>query len=278
MDPLKRAKARIFLANLVKLFIAIVMLTPIVWGFSTSLKKPADVTRFPPELVPSDPTISNYTLLFEEGIALPIFNSVVVSVSTVVFCLMVGLVAAYAISRYQFRGRSIVLLSVIAVMSIPLPSLLVPTYTFLFHLNLLDSRIGLIVLYTAYQLPLAIWILFGFVQTLPRELDKAAMIDGYSRPEIVLKIILPLSRVGLVAAGLFILTFAWNDFIIAVIMNSDIEVRTLPVAVYQFLGVFGREWGPLTAASMISILPIIVIFIIFQRYFLSGVTGGAIKG
>lgn len=278
MDPLKRAKTRIFIANLVKLFVAAVILTPIVWGFSTSLKKSADITRFPPELIPSDPTLSNYTLLFEEGIGLPIFNSVVVSFSTVVFCLLIGLVAAYAVSRYQFRGRNIVLLSVIAVMSIPLPSLLVPTYTFLFHLNLLDSRIGLVVLYTAYQLPLAIWILFGFIQTLPPELDKAAMIDGYSRPEIVVKIILPLSRVGMIAAGLFILTFAWNDFIIAVIMNSDIGVRTLPVAVYQFLGVFGREWGPLTAASMISILPIIIIFIIFQKYFLSGVTGGAIKG
>lgn len=278
MNPIARARSRMFVGNLVKLIIGVVFLAPVLWGLSTSFKKPRDIVVFPPELIPAEPTIDNYTLLFREGIALPIFNSVIVSAATVVFCLLVGLVGAYALSRYRFRGRGAVLFIIIAVMSIPLPSLLVPTYTFLFHLHLLDSRVGLTILYTAYQLPLAIWILFGFVQTLPQELDRAAMIDGYSRFEIIRKIVLPLSRVGLIAAGLFVLTFAWNDFIIAVIMNSANEVRTLPVAVYQFLGEFGREWGPLTASSMISVLPIIIIFIVFQRYFLSGVTGGAIKG
>jgi len=278
MQPISKAKLRGAIGNSITLLICAVMLAPIVWGFSTSLKKPKDILAYPPELIPSDPTLENYALLFREGIAGPMLNSTLISGLTVVFCLFIGFLAAYAMARFEFRGKSLLLLLIVAVMSIPLPSLLVPTYTFLFHLGLLDTRVGLVLLYTAYQLPLAVWILYGYIGTLPEELDRAAMIDGYSRMQIIAKIIFPLSRIGLIAAGLFILTFAWNDFIIAVIMNGAESGRTLPVAVFRFLGVFGREWGPLTASSMLSVVPIIIIFILFQRYFLSGVTGGSVKG
>jgi ABC-type glycerol-3-phosphate transport system permease component len=125
---------------------------------------------------------------------------------------------------------------------------------------------------------MTVWILYGYFQTLPEALENAARIDGYGRLAVLRKVVLPLSWPGLIAAGLFVLTFAWNDFVVAVAMTTSENVRTLPVAIYHYLGFFGREWGPLTAAAMVSIVPVVAVFVIFQRYFLSGMTGGGVKG
>ena len=121
---------------------------------------------------------------------------------------------------------------------------------FLAELGLLNTRTALVLLYTAYQLPIVVWVLFGFFQTLPHELERAALIDGYTRFQALIKIVLPLSKTGLVAAGLFVLTFAWNDFVVALVMTSSDEIRTLPIAIYNYLGYYGREWGPLTASAI----------------------------
>jgi multiple sugar transport system permease protein len=258
--------------------ITFIALFPIVWGFSTSLKAPAKIMELPPRLIPDEPTLMHYWLLFETGIQTYIFNSVVVSFLTVVLSLVLGALAGYALARYTFHGKNLVMFTIIAVMSIPLPSLLVPTYSFLAEIGLIDTRTGLVLLYTAYQLPITVWILYGFFQTIPPELERAAMIDGYTRTQALFKVVAPLSKPGMVAAGLFVLTFAWNDFVVALVMTSTDAVRTLPVAIYNYLGYYGREWGPLTAASMVSIVPVLIVFLIFQRYFLSGMTGGSVKG
>jgi ABC-type glycerol-3-phosphate transport system permease component len=258
--------------------ICVVALFPIVWGFSTSLKPATAILAFPPELVPSQPTLAHYRLLIETGIGRPILNSLVVSALTVALCLLLGALAAYALARLKFRGKAVVMFVIVAVMSIPLPSLLVPTFTFLAQLDLINTLTGLVLLYTAYQLPMTVWILYGYFQTLPEALENAARIDGYGRLAVLRKVVLPLSWPGLIAAGLFVLTFAWNDFVVAVAMTTSENVRTLPVAIYHYLGFFGREWGPLTAAAMVSIVPVVAVFVIFQRYFLSGMTGGGVKG
>jgi ABC-type glycerol-3-phosphate transport system permease component len=217
-------------------------------------------------------------MLFETGILRFVWNSTIVSFFTVLLALTVGGLSAYALARFEFRGKRAVLFLVIAIMSIPLPSLMVPTFTFFAQISLTNTLTGLVLLYAAYQLPLVVWIMYGYYQTVPTEFENAAMIDGYSRMQALWKVVLPLSGPGLIAAGLFTLTFAWNDFVVAVAMNSSDEARTLPVAIYNYLGFFGREWGPLTAAATLSIVPIIALFVIFQRYFLSGMTGGGVKG
>jgi multiple sugar transport system permease protein len=257
--------------------IALVALFPILWGLSTSLKTAPDIVAFPPTLLPPEPTLEHYALLFRTGIERYVFNSVVVSFAAVIGALALGSLAAYAAARLRFRGRSAILLAVVALMSIPLPSLLVPTFTFLARIGLLDSLTGLALLYIAYQLPIVVWVLYGYFLTIPVELENAARIDGYSRFATLRKIVLPLSGPGLVAAGLFVLTFAWNDFVVAVAMTSSESVKTLPVAIYGYLGFYGREWGPLTAAAILSILPVIAVFVLFQRFFLSGMTSGGVK-
>ena len=257
--------------------IIVVALFPILWGLSTSLKAPETILRFPPEFIPSEPTLQNYALLFRTGIERFMLNSVIVSAAAVLASLAVGSLAAYAMARMPFRGRTALMFAVVALMSIPLPSLLVPTFMFLANLSLIDSRTGLALLYTAYQLPIVVWILYGYFLSLPEELEDAARIDGYSRLETLWKVVLPLSGPGLVASGLFVLTFAWNDFVVAVVMISSEDYKTLPVAIYGYLGFYGREWGPLTASAILSIIPVIAVFVIFQRFFLGGMTSGSVK-
>lgn len=277
-DYMRAVRMRRFMRFAVNSVIVILALAPIAWGLSTSFKPAEDVLKLPPRIVPERVVVDHYATLLEHDITHYILNSAVVATATVLLCLFIGALSGYSIARFTFRGRALFMLIIITVMSIPLDSLIVPTYTLMANAGLLDTRIGLILLYSAYQLPIVIWLLYGYFLTIPRELDNAAMIDGYSRLEALWKVVLPLSGPGLVAAGLFVVVFAWNDFVVALVMTSSESVRTLPVAVYNYLGFFGRDWGPLTAASMISIVPVIVIFILFQRYFISGMTGGGVKG
>lgn len=271
-------RSNTLLKLVISVIIGLVALFPIIWGFLTSLKPRREILVFPPKPFSTHPTLDHYARLIAEGAQWFMLNSVIVTAATLMLCLGVGFLAAYAVARGRFWGRGAILVTLVAVMSIPIASLLVPTFTLMTTIHLSNSITGLVLLYTAYQLPLVVWMLVGYIQSLPLELEQAAMIDGYSRFETMRKIVLPLAKPALVAAGLFVLTFAWNDFVVAVVMNSSPDVRTFPVAVYDFLGFFGRDWGPLLAASMVSIIPIIVIFIFFQRHFVTGMTGGSVKG
>ncbi|WP_293863334.1 carbohydrate ABC transporter permease [uncultured Alsobacter sp.] len=273
-----RRRTRRWAGWVIDIAIAAVALGPILWGLSTSLKPAPDILAYPPEFIPSRPTLEHYALLFRTGIHHFVLNSAIVSTAAVVLSLALGSLAAYALARMAFTGKAAVMFAVMALMSIPLPSVLVPTFTLLASIGLTNSLTGLALLYTAYQLPIVVWLLYGYFGTLPVELEHAARIDGCTRLQTLRKVVLPLSGPGLVASALFVLTFAWNDFVVAVVMTSSEDVKTLPVAIYGYLGFYGRDWGPLTASAMLSIVPVIAVFIAFQRYFLSGMTGGSIKG
>jgi multiple sugar transport system permease protein len=264
--------------GLVNAVIALFALFPILWGLSSSLKPTDRIIEFPPRLLPEKPTLEHYARIFADDAAFYVFNSAIVSAATVLLTLALGALGGYALARYEFRGRTFAMMAIVSVMSIPIASLLVPTFTLISVLGLFDTRLGLILLYTAYQLPAAIWMLYGYFLSLPVELENAARVDGYTPLGTLRRVVLPLSKPGLVAAALFILVFAWNDFVVAVTMTSSQDVRTFPVAIYFYLGFYGREWGPLLAASLVSIVPIIAVFVFLQRYFMSGLTGGGVKG
>jgi multiple sugar transport system permease protein len=273
----RRIALRRVVNALINLTIMVFAFGPILWGLSTSLKPSADILAYPPTLIPERPTLEHYELLFRTGIERPILNSAIVSAGSVLACLVLGSLAAYALARLRFRSKGTLMFCIVALMSIPLPSLLVPTFMFLANIGLNNSLTGLTLLYTAYQLPIAVWVLYSYIATIPVELEHAALIDGYSRLATLRKVVLPLCGPGLVAAGLFVLTFAWNDFVVAVAMTSSEDVRTLPVAIYGYLGFYGRDWGPLTAAAIVSTIPVIIVFVLFQRFFLSGMTSGGVK-
>lgn len=274
----RRARTRRLAGAALNVVIAVVALFPILWGLSSSLKPTDKIAEYPPRLIPDTPTLEHYVRIFQDHAGFYILNSALVSAGAVALALVAGALGAYALARFEFRGRRLAMVLTVAIMSIPIASLLVPTFTTLSTLGLIDTRLGLILLYAAYQLPVVIWMLYGYFQSLPVELEHAARIDGCSPWRTLRKVVLPLSRPALVAAALFVLVFSWNDFVVAVTMTSSEAARTLPVAIYFYLGFYGREWGPLLAASIVSIVPIIGVFVFLQRYFMSGLTGGSVKG
>lgn len=270
----QRATIRLIVNAVIVLF----ALAPILWGLLSSLKPTNQILEVPPRFIPREVTFEHYARVIGDKGLFYLGNSAVISAITIIVALTVGALAAYGLARYRFRGRKVLMVFTIGVMSIPIASLLIPTFTLLSMAGLINTHAGLILLYTAYQLPIVIWMLYGYFLSLPVEVEHAARIDGYSAIGTLRRIVLPLSKPALVAAALFVLVFAWNDFVVAVTMTSSEGVRTFPVAVYFYLGFYGREWGPLLASSVISILPIITIFIVLQRYFISGLTGGGVKG
>lgn len=278
----RRVHARILRRRIaravVNLLIGAFALFPILWGLSSSLKPADRILEYPPRLLPEAPTLEHYVRIFRDDAAFYIMNSVIVSAATVLLTLGLAALGGYALARYDFRGRSAAMMAIVSVMSIPIASLLVPTFTLISLAGLFDTRLGLVLLYSAYQLPAAIWMLYGYFTTLPVEVENAARVDGLSPLGTLRRVVLPLSKPGLVATALFVLVFAWNDFVVAVVMTASEATRTFPVAIYFYLGFYGREWGPLLAASLVSIVPIVAAFVLLQRHFMSGLTGGGVKG
>ncbi|AKR58223.1 hypothetical protein XM25_21000 [Devosia sp. H5989] len=260
--------------------LCILNLVPVVWGILTSLKSEPDLFRYPPTIFDFTPTLENYERVIASGFLGNMQVTVLYALGTVVATLTLALPAAYAFDRFVFPFRRTLLLLVVA--SIPLSlgaaALLIPNYIYFTRLGLTNAWFTLPLIYTANQLPMAIWIIKGTIETIPRELDEAAVMDGTTRPGILVRIILPLSRPALGAAGVLAFVGAWNEFVASSVMVDNPALRPLQPAIYNFIGYFGREWGPLTAAAMLGILPILVIFVVLGRQIVSGLTSGSVKG
>jgi multiple sugar transport system permease protein len=260
--------------------LVILNLVPLIWGVLTSLKGPADLFRFPPVLFDFTPTLDNYRRVFASGFLGNMQVTLGYSLGTVAAVLVLALPAAYAFDRFSFPFRSTLFMLIVA--SIPLSlgaaALLIPNYIYFTRLGLTNNWYTLPLIYTAHQLPMAIWIVKGTIESLPRELDEAAIIDGATHFDILWRVILPLSRPALGAAGVLAFVGSWNEFIAGSVMVDDPGLRPIQPAIYNFIGYFGREWGPLTASATLAIIPILVIFALLGRLIVSGLTKGSVKG
>jgi multiple sugar transport system permease protein len=254
-----------------------VALLPFVWAFLTSLKPERQVFAFPPQLFPDPATLYNYGRAIDHGLLLALFNSTVISLTTVGLVLVAGSLAAYALARITFRGSQLVLFLIIAPMMIPGLVNLVPTYIVMAKLGLLDSYQGLILIYWVHSLPLAIWVLRAFFQTIPGELEDAAAVDGASRLQSLWSIILPLSQPALAAVALLVFLNAWNEFVIASIMTSSALMRTAQVFLYLNMTDVGVNWGEMMASALAINLPVLALFLLLQRRFIAGLTAGALR-
>ncbi|HQZ12461.1 MAG TPA: carbohydrate ABC transporter permease [Devosia sp.] len=260
--------------------LCVLNLVPVVWGILTSLKSEPDLFRFPPAIFDFTPTLANYERVIASGFLGNLQITLFYAVTTVVLTLALALPAAYAFDRFEFPFRKVLLLLVVA--SIPLSlgaaALLIPNYIYFTRLGITNAWFTLPLIYTANQLPMAIWIIKGTLEGVPRELDEAALIDGSGRLGILLRIILPLVRPALGAAGVLAFVGAWNEFVASSVMVDNPALRPVQPAIYNFIGYFGREWGPLTAAAMLGIIPILIIFVVLGRQIVSGLTSGSVKG
>ena len=247
-------------------------IAPIAWGVLASFKPEPEILKYPPSFLPTQPTLENYRLVAESDFVIGLRNSALYALASVVVGLSAGSLAAFGFDRFAFPGRRPSFLLVVA--SIPLAigaaALLVPNYLFFAGLGLTNHWYTLPLIYTVHSLPLAIWIIKGGMEGIPRELDEAAYVDGASSMMVFRKIVLPLCRPAIAAAGLLLSIYAWNEFVAGSVMVDAKELRPIQPLLYAYFGFFGRQWGELTAAATIAVLPIFVIYGLFGRLLIAG--------
>jgi ABC-type glycerol-3-phosphate transport system permease component len=263
---------------LLNLALGLIILLPFFWMVSVSLKPATEPFAIPARLWPQNPTFENYVTAFRPEFRVYFLNSVIVSLSTVVITVTLALLAAYAFTRAQFRLISVLMTLVIVAQMFPASAIIIPIYKMMKSADLLNTYASLILAYVTVTLPVAIWMLRGFMANLPLTLEEAAAIDGAGPLRTFFEIIVPLCRPGIVATAVFVLIVTWQEFLFALSFTSTKEMRTLPVGVNDFIGQYGIRYGELMASSVLISLPVIVIFFLLQRQFVAGLTAGAVKG
>ena len=262
-------------------FALIWSLAPVYWMLATSLKTELEATRLNPSFWPEAPTLDNYFGL--SGKSLPFFdffiNTVVSCLATAVISVVIATPAAYALSRARFKLRGTVSYAILIFRMLPMIVLLAPLYLLLLNARLLDSSIGLIVGFTTFGLPFAVWMMKSFIDAVPIEVEEAARVDGYPRWQVLLKVVVPLILPGLLTTGTFVFMEAWNNLIYPLTFMTTLEKQTLPAAlVLTFTGQFKTDWGGMMAAATITTLPLMIAFFAVQRSMVRGLTSGAVAG
>nr|WP_245496815.1 carbohydrate ABC transporter permease [Lichenibacterium ramalinae] len=252
---------------------------PFLWQLSTSFQDDKALTAATPSLWPSPGTWEHYYNVFAaKHFQLYVLNSVVVAGLTTIFCLAIGALAAFSLSRLRIRHRFGILIAILSVSMFPQIALVGPLYLLASALGLLDTYASLVIAYMALGLPLVTWVLFGYFETFPRELDEAARMDGIGPIGLLVRIILPLSAPALVTVGLLAFIAAWNEFMFALAFTSTIDHQTIPVGIANFTDLYYVPWGDIAAASVVVTLPLIALVLVFQRHIVEGLTQGAVKG
>jgi ABC-type glycerol-3-phosphate transport system permease component len=270
--------ARRLLLVLLQVGLAIIILLPFFWMLSVSLKPATEPFAIPARLWPSQPTIDNYISAFRPEFRTYFINSTIVSLSTVVITVTLALLAAYGFSRSGLRIMAVLLALVVVAQMFPGSAIIIPIYQMMRSAHLLNTYASLIIAYVAVTLPVAIWMLRGFVSRLPASIEEAAAIDGAGPIGTFLHIVVPLCRPGIAATAVFVLIVTWQEFLFALSFTSSKDMRTLPVGMNDFIGQYGIRYGELMASSVLISLPIVVIFMFLQRQFVAGLTAGAVKG
>jgi ABC-type glycerol-3-phosphate transport system permease component len=261
-----------------QIVVVVLVLFPFFWMISVSLKPAAEPFAIPARLWPDHPTLENYVLAFRPEFRRYFLNSTIVSGATVLITVPLALLAAYSLTRYQFRVLTVFLAAVILAQFFPAGAMIIPIYKMVKAANLLDTYASLIIAYITITLPVAIWMLRGFLARVPKTLEEAAAIDGASPLRAFFDIVVPLARPGIIATTVFILIVTWQEFLFALAFTSTKEMRTLPVGMNDYIGQYGIRYGELMASSVLVSVPVIVIFFFLQRYFIAGLTAGSVKG
>jgi multiple sugar transport system permease protein len=279
---MKRAtKARIgnAVSYLILLLAAFVALFPLFWTLSTSIKTRNDTFVLPPKFLSFEPTWKNYAAIFDtKGFGHIYLNTVVITLASTLLCVLVSTLAAYALARSpRFRSRRPLEVSLILVRAIPAIVIMVPLFTITSKLGVYDNHVALILMYAAVNVPFATWLMMSFVDQVPVTLEQSAAVDGAGRLQILWFVVLPLILPGMAATTIFVALLAWNEFLIPVMLAGN-SAKTLPVVISGFISARNLDWGPMAAASSLAILPIAILTVLAQRWLISGLSSGAIKG
>ena len=259
---------------------AILNLVPFVWGALTSLKPTREVALYPPTLFGSQVSAEHYATVLKGNFRQALINSTLYSLVAIVLGILCAILIAYALTRYQFAGKKAIFL--IILFGIPLSmgsaAMVVPNYMMFSALHMTNKWYTLPLIYTAYNLPMAVWIMVGGMQSVPYAIEEAAMIDGASKSYIIFRLIPRLTLPTIACAALMIFIGAWNEYVVSSVMVNSQELYPIQVSIYNYIGFFGQEWGPLTAAATLAVIPIMLVFTYLGKFLVSGLTAGAVKG
>ncbi|NMA78744.1 MAG: carbohydrate ABC transporter permease [Actinomycetales bacterium] len=257
----------------------LITIFPLYWIFVSSLKAPADIAAYPVEYIPSRPTLENYVSLFAASdFGQNMLSSLVVATVAGLAATAIATLSAYVLSRFQFRARGLVVMAFLVTQMIPAFIALGPLYQLMVALDLVDNRGGLMLVYVAVCIPFSTIMLKGFFDNVPDDLDEAAMIDGCSRLTALARIILPVMLPGLAATFIFNFVNSWNELFLSVTLIHSSDKRTIPTALNGFITSFNIEWGPLSAAAVLTVIPTMILFGIASKWIVAGLTAGATKG
>lgn len=280
---IRRSSLRFALSNTARIVVlgigALIMVMPFLYMLSTSFKPQAYVLTVPPQFIPDPATLDNYKqALTSQNFGLYFVNSLLVAVVSTAISVLLSAMMAYGFARFEFPGKEWIFRGLLVGLVVPAMMLIIPQFILAKNLRLLDSLLGLIVFYVAGNLAFNTYLLRGFFAALPRELDQAMEVDGAGTWRRFWQLAVPLAKPALATVTIFTFLSCWDEFAWALTIITTPENRTLPIAIQLFQGQNATQWGLVFAASIIAIVPVILVFFIFQRYFVQGLTSGAVKG
>ncbi len=272
----RRKDVRLALRYLVAVALTVIFIFPVYWLFIISFKTPDEIFAFPPVWYPKSLQLSNYAVLFKDGDAVTVWNSLVLASVSTVIAMILGTIAAYSLVRFKTGGENLAVW-IISQRMMPPVAIVFPVFLLYVWLGWVDSFIGLILLYTAFSLPYVIWMMRGYIEDIPLELEESALVDGCTRWETLWKVVFPMARSGLFATAVFTFVFAWNDFLFALVLTRT-EVTTYTVQVTHYFGGQSNFWAKIAAMSVLGTIPVFITVATLQRYLVRGISMGAVKG
>lgn len=285
---MKPSKTYIVGIHLAAVLMAVVVLAPFAWLVISSISPPRELLSAEPHWWPDAPTLERYRAIFasSDGSGTDVaanfrqamINSFVVATVTTLISLVVGVLGGYAFARLRFRMRRTTLFAFLAVYMLPPIALVIPLYLGLAALGLLDTKAGLVLTYCSIVTPFCLWTMSNYYLSLPPDLEEAARVDGCTRLGALFRVILPLSRPGVLTTGMFGFLLAWDEFLFSLIFTSTTNAKTIPVAIAEFTGKYSSDFGLIAAGGVLATLPPLVLALVFQRYIAGGLTSGAVKG
>jgi ABC-type glycerol-3-phosphate transport system permease component len=254
-------------------------LAPVALMIGTAFKPNVEIFQVPPRWLPRAPTLSNFhKVMFNSGIPRYALNSIIIAALMTFTALVLGTLAGYGFSRFKFRGNRALSLFMLLGQLIPLIPLIVPFFQIFDAVGLLDTKIGIALAHLTTALPLVTWMSASYFSTIPVELDEAAIIDGCTRMQALRKVVLPVALPGIISIALFAFLMSWNEFVLASVLTNTDNSKTLPIGLSEFATMFTVDWGSTMAAAFLMTVPVVAVFLLFQKQFVSGLSAGAVKG
>jgi ABC-type sugar transport system, permease component len=251
---------------------------PIVWMLSNSFKSNTEIFSYPPRLIGEIFSWDAYKSIFTDPVKIRFFlNSYLISLSVTVLTLFVAILTAYSFSRYEFKLKKPLNMLIISIQAVPPITLLIPYFGLIVAMKLFNTYWALILTYMVFTLPYAIIMMTGYFNTLPKELDEAIMIDGAGSFQALWRILVPIARPGIVSVAIYTFMQAWNEYLFALTLTKTVNMRTVPIGIQLLMGQHSYEWNEMMAMSIVGCLPVLILFLFFQRYFIGGMTAGAVK-